>query len=689
MAEQDPLIGTRLGKYRLVGRLGQGGMGVVYQGKDLDLQRAVAIKVLSASLMDDDSPARRFLLEARAAARINHPNVVAVYDIGQQGNISYIVMELVEGGSAQDLLLQHGALPWPQATRIIADVCRGLAAAHAAGMIHRDIKPANVLLGRGGSVKLTDFGLAKAPQLVPAHATHQGTVLGTPHYMSPEQCGGDHIDARTDLYALGGAYFALLTGRPPFEGQDSVKIMYAHCTAPVPDPRSIVPALPEACAALVLKAMAKNRADRFRSAQEMLTALTAVQETLPADLPPALVPLPALLALPSGPTETDQPLVLTSKPDFRPQRRRLVLVGPALAVVAIGLIVLGIAFFLPSVLKPPGQQPGAPSSGPTEQQLPALSPEGRCITLLPRPPWGKHEGEARYLAFGGRCLATVGSDKIAQVWRLDRPEAPAKIFKHSHELTCVALSPDGKWLATGYLEAPFVHLWDVDTEKEIASIDCQLNRPYGAWRLAFHPSGRRLAIGTGGDVQLVDLDAVGQEVQRRKLPERLWVVIGLGFTPDGRSLGVTSYRPGAYSLDGETLEKRAYVANPEKVELGGGLSFSADGKRMAYARKLDNSHELFIWEPETDQPPQLVTRETNGAMINGLAFAPGSRQIAHGGTFHGPVKLHDLATGQSVSYATGEHGHVTSLAFSPDVPLLAATCSDGSILAWDVMAVEP
>jgi len=676
MTAQDPLIGTRLSKYHLVGRLGQGGMSVVYQAEDLHLQRTVAVKLLLASPALDPSATQRFVLEARAAARLNHPNVVAVYDIGQERGYCFIAMEFVRGDSVQKILDQRGPLPWPEATRVVADACRGLSAAHAAGLIHRDIKPANILLGPDGTAKLADFGLTKAPILTPTRLTNAGMVLGTPHYMSPEQCSGESVDPRTDIYALGGAYYALLTGQAPYEGSDFVKIMYAHCTAPVPDPRRIVPELPEDCAAIVRKAMAKLRADRFRSAQEMLTALLAMLTTRSPDLAPTAVTASAPVQ--AERTATVEPLVLTPPPqETPPRRRRFVLAGRTLALVtvlALGLIA-GIAFFF---WRPPAET----------QQQPAVVhrkvPEGARITLKPRAALGKHSGEARCLAFGGRRFASVGADKCARVLDLDHLEADPKIFEHSHELTCAALSSDGKWLATGYLEAPFVKLWDVDTGKEISSIDCQLNRPYGAWRLAFHPSARRLAIGTGGNSQLIDLDAAGKEINRRKFPIQQYVVIGAAFTPDGRYLGTTSFRPGAYLLDGATLEQIAYVESPKGVEIFTGLSFSADGKRMAYARRLVNSQELFVWEPRTDRPPEFVTRETEGAVISAVAFAPGSRQIAHGGTHGGPVKLHDLETGQSVSYATGEHGNVTALGFSPDGSLLAATCTDGSVLAWDV-----
>jgi WD40 repeat protein len=682
MTGQDTRIGTRLGKYHLVRRLGEGGMGVVYAAEDTVLTRRVALKILSGDAQQAPGAEKRFFLEARAAARLNHPNVVAVYDFGRQGHVWFIAMELVDGPSAQTVLQQGGPFPWPRATRIVADVCRGLAAAHAAGLIHRDIKPANILLGGDGCVKLTDFGLAKAPQLVPAHATHHGTILGTPHYMSPEQCTSETIDPRADLYSLGGTYHALLTGRPPYDGADTVKVMFAHCSAPVPDPRALVPDVPAACAAIVMKALAKQRADRFRSSEDMLAALTAVLATLPPDPAPPVLAVSAPTPATAEDTATDRPILQTPQPlTAPPRRRRVVLVLAGLAV--IGVLALGLVAAISSLF------PSRP--GETQPQPPAPErariPVGQRITLKPCITLGTHQGEARGLAFGGRRFVSVGADKVARVWDLDRLKAPPRIFQHAEELNCAALSPDGKWLATGNQNSTVVHLWDTDApEKERGTI----RDASGPWSLAFHPSGRRLAIGSGDRLQVIRLDADAREIGRQALQTRageLWVATGVAFTPDGRYLGAVTFKPGAYFLNGSTLEKvDSFAITPREV-LVAGLTFSADGKRMVFARKHEQRglHELYVWEPGTGRPPRVVTSEQGGAVISGVAFAPGGRQVAHGGTHGGPVKLYDLETGESLAYPTGDNGNVTGLAFSPDGRLLAATCSKGSVLAWEVV----
>ncbi len=258
-------VGERLGNHLITGVLGRGGMGIVYEAIDTQLARKVAVKMLGEGLAGSTS-ADRFFQEARAAARLTHPNVVSIYEMGQRDGECYLVLEYVEGGSLSEAL-KDGPLRWDEATRFVADACRGLAAAHAAGMIHRDIKPANILRSRDGQAKITDFGLAKLVESLGASLTAAGRVVGTPAYMSPEQCQSSPVDHRTDIYSLGATYYSLLTGEGPYGGSTSTpQLMFAHCYKPVPDPREVAPALPEGCAGVVRRAMAKAPEDRYQNA---------------------------------------------------------------------------------------------------------------------------------------------------------------------------------------------------------------------------------------------------------------------------------------------------------------------------------------------------------------------------------------------------------------------------------------
>ncbi len=219
-----------LGEYRLLRELGQGGMGTVYLPQDESLNRAVAVKVLRGDENERGAAgrAKRFMREAQAAAgRLNHPNVVTIYTVGKQGVRPYIVMEYVEGRSLADRLRQKGPMAWREAAEMMRDALRGLAAAHKAGIVHRDIKPANLMLGRaadgGAVIKLVDFGLARAYAMNGAEEdlTFPGAFVGSPSYAAPEQIAGvHHIDGRADLYSLAATGYALLTGQPPFVGDD-------------------------------------------------------------------------------------------------------------------------------------------------------------------------------------------------------------------------------------------------------------------------------------------------------------------------------------------------------------------------------------------------------------------------------------------------------------------------------------
>ncbi|REK08624.1 MAG: serine/threonine protein kinase [Planctomycetota bacterium] len=273
-------IGRRLERYELRKLLGTGGMGVVFLAHDTMIERDVAIKMLPQELSANETSLARFLSEAKAAGKLTHANAVGIYEVDQEGDTYYLVMEYVGGGTIEDEL-ERGGLSVLAATQIVADACRGLAAAHAVGLVHRDIKPANLLRAADGSVKIADFGLAKQTLGATMNLTTEGAVAGTPYFMSPEQCECVPVDKRSDIYSLGATYFTLLTGQHPYQDAGSiVQIMYAHVSGAPLEARQANPGIPAACDQIVKRATAKNPDDRYQSADEMLADLNAVIATL-------------------------------------------------------------------------------------------------------------------------------------------------------------------------------------------------------------------------------------------------------------------------------------------------------------------------------------------------------------------------------------------------------------------------
>jgi len=258
------------GRYRLDGELGRGGMGIVFRAWDVELERAVAVKVMAANLEAQEAR-NRLLREARAAAALHHPHVVAVYDVGVHEGMPYFVMELIEGPSLRD----HRPETLDEVIELAVQICDALGHAHEHGLVHRDLKPANVLLAAaagGLSVKLVDLGLAVRERGV--RITRQGGISGTVAYMAPEQALGRQVDGRTDLYALGVILYELTTGRQPFEGDDALTVLSQHLHAPVVPPRTYRPDLPEVLEAAILRLLAKDPDDRFASAAEVAAVLS-------------------------------------------------------------------------------------------------------------------------------------------------------------------------------------------------------------------------------------------------------------------------------------------------------------------------------------------------------------------------------------------------------------------------------
>ncbi|WP_089876317.1 MULTISPECIES: Stk1 family PASTA domain-containing Ser/Thr kinase [unclassified Leifsonia] len=307
-SQTDPMIGRLIdGRYQVRSRIARGGMATVYLATDLRLERRVAIKIMHGHLADDSTFKSRFVQEARSAARLAHPNVVNVFDQGQDSDMAYLVMEYLPGITLRDLLKDYGKLTPEQTIDIMEAVLAGLAAAHKAGIVHRDLKPENVLLADDGRIKIGDFGLARAAS---ANTATGQALLGTIAYLSPELVTRGVADARSDIYALGIMMYEMLTGQQPFQGEQPMQIAYQHANDAVPAPSSKNPAVPAELDELVLWATEKDPDRRPRDAREMLDRLLEAEKALRGEavLQPTMV-LPPAYEIDQGDTQIINPAI--------------------------------------------------------------------------------------------------------------------------------------------------------------------------------------------------------------------------------------------------------------------------------------------------------------------------------------------------------------------------------------------
>jgi serine/threonine protein kinase/beta-lactam-binding protein with PASTA domain len=342
------------GRYRVLGRLGVGGMATVYLAEDSSLGRKVALKVMAERYAEDGEFVERFRREAQAAARLNHPNIIAVYDRGEADGRPYIAMEYLQGRTLKQVIQAEGPLPPERAIAIAMQVLAGLRYAHEHGVVHRDVKPHNVLVGDDGRIKVTDFGIAHAgdPQM-----TEVGSIVGTAQYLSPEQARGRSVGPQTDIYSLGVVLYEMLAGRVPFEGDSSVAIAMQHVSDHPPPLRSLAPEVPESLALVVAHAMLKDSTQRYGSAEEFAAdldrvrrglvpaAATAAHTAIIAHDPAELVPVVEATRI--APRVETTPLLSAEHPPLQPTPRKrsrwpwLLVLLLLLAVGALAAFVLG------------------------------------------------------------------------------------------------------------------------------------------------------------------------------------------------------------------------------------------------------------------------------------------------------------------------------------------------------------
>jgi serine/threonine-protein kinase len=347
----DPLVGRILdGRYRIEDRVARGGMATVYAATDLRLDRYVAIKVMHASLAEDSAFVSRFVREAKSAARLSDPHVVAVYDQGEDSGLIYLVMEFVPGRTVRDVLREFGRLSPEQALTILDPVLQALDAAHAAGFVHRDVKPENVLLTDDGRVKVADFGLARAISAGNATAATQGLLIGTVAYLSPEQVQRGIADARSDVYGAGILLYEMITGSVPFAGETPLAVAYQHVNAVVPVPSSVRPGIPAEVDALVARATERDPDVRYPNAASFLADLRRIRSGLPAPRPfgvgesnasTLIVPLAGLQTGPIVHNSLDAPPTLVAAP--RKKRKGLI---TFIVFAVIAALVAGAAWYL-------------------------------------------------------------------------------------------------------------------------------------------------------------------------------------------------------------------------------------------------------------------------------------------------------------------------------------------------------
>jgi serine/threonine-protein kinase len=289
-----------IGSYKVLDKIGEGGMGAVFKGVDLMLEREVAIKALRPELARQPDVVERFRAEAVTLAKLNHPNIATLYAFLRQGDHYFMVMEFVRGETLDSLLRRSGGMPVDRAITLFCQALEGIDHAHKMGIIHRDIKPANMMLTQAGSIKVMDFGIARV--LGTARMTRQGNIIGTVEYMSPEQIRGQETDARSDIYALGILLYEMLTGRVPFSHPSEYEMMKRQVEQPPPPPREFQPGIPAGVEAALLKAIAKDPSGRFQTAEAMRVALLggSVAARTSSEAATSMMPLTPEAPAPAG-----------------------------------------------------------------------------------------------------------------------------------------------------------------------------------------------------------------------------------------------------------------------------------------------------------------------------------------------------------------------------------------------------
>jgi beta-lactam-binding protein with PASTA domain len=583
-----PVLGER---YEIGGVLGRGGMAEVHRGRDLRLGREVAVKVLRSDLARDPSFQVRFRREAQAAASLNHPAIVAVYDTGEDrsssGATPYIVMEYVEGDTLRDVLRREGVLSPERAMNFAADICNALDFSHRNGIVHRDVKPGNVMVTPQGTVKVMDFGIARAVSDSAATMTSTAAVIGTAQYLSPEQARGESVDARSDVYSVGCLLYELVTGAPPFTGDSPVSVAYQHVREDPKLPSSVNPAIPPELDAILLKALSKNPANRYQSAADMRNDLLRALAGQRVEATPVMgdAEKTAIIGTPPGgygDGEWDD-----EDDDARKRRRNRII-----AAVIAGVLILGGVIAVALLVNAGDDQPAAE---PTATQVPVPNVTGQDRATA-----------TQNLEAAGLTVGTVTNQVTADASQIDTvlgtdPSSGTQVDPGSAVNLTVGVGPDT-------IEVPAVIGLDVDRAQNTlqnAGFDSVETEEIDSTAPAdqvvdVNPGeGQSVDPSTTVTLQVSDGDAEVPDVTGQQQAAATQELRGVGFT------NVTSEQ-----VDSQQPQGTVVATDPS-----GGEQASADDLITLQVSSGPS-------EPETVTVPRVAGQSANAALdaLEGLGF---------------------------------------------------------------------
>ena len=655
------LSGQTIGQYQILEEIGRGGMAVVYKAWQPSLNRYVALKVLPSYLTLDRQFVARFQREAQAAASLRHPNILVIHDVGQQGDLYYIVMEYLEGQTLKQLIEQQGPLPPERVVHIVEQVAEALDYAHQRGFVHRDIKPANIFVGQGDQVTLTDFGIAKAAW--ETHLTRTGMLVGTPEYMSPEQARGEEVDARSDLYSLGIVAYEMLTGRVPFGGTTPHAVLHQQIYEPPPSPAALHPQATGPVEAVLLRALAKKPEDRYPTAGGLAQALNqavlqvemeeirrqvaqAAAWTAAGHYDRAISRLEALAR-----THPNDQEIAARLAEARHQAHLAHLYGEVRELWAQAQAkaeeLLAVA---PGYADPDGLL--SRLAGRKRKPKPGARPTAACRRVQPWP-WALAGlavvailvGLLLALSRGGGGGPTSASPVTGRIAFASSRDGNREIY---------LMNADGSGLA---------RLTD--------------NRA-GDGRPSWSPDGKRIAFHSdrGGNWDIYVMNADGNGLTR--LTNHPNWDMDPAWSPDGKRIAFTSWRDGNLEIYLINADGSGLTRLTNHLAEDWGPAWSSDGKRIAFISTRNGNQEIYLMNADGSG----VTRLTDHPARDGTpAWSPDRKRIAFASDRDGNWEIYVMnADGSGLARLTDNPADDQAPAWSPDGRRIAfASWRDGNL----------